>query len=185
MMPMYDLNFTDADLKANRAGYLTEKQRENVQSMIAMNYRNARYTVLFFAVFVPILMVVGLFIELDKTTEALSEFLPKYAVVALVPIGFTLVVSMIGLIDSRQRSRNAREEIISTVEGPVRLVIAPKSFSNRYAAYNLEVRQGRFKKMVFRFSNDRFARYFVDGEEYRVYYIRYAPLHLVLSVERV
>lgn len=181
---MHELKFTDADLKANRSGYLTEEQRREVQSTVAFYQRVGKRTMWGFALFIPVLMGLGLLLDSGNSSIPMTAWLPGYAIFSAAMFAFAMAASAFHRFNTYRQGRDAREEIISQVEGIVKLKIAPRSTWNRYPAYTLTVvNRGGIGVTVFRFSNERFAQYFVEGERYRVYYIRYSPIHIALSVE--
>lgn len=181
---MHDLKFTDADLKANRSGYLTENQRAEVQSTLAYYGQVGKRTMWGFALIIPVLMGIGLLIESNNSAIPMTAWLPGYAIFSAAIFAFVMAASAFGRFNTYRRGRDAREELISQVEGIVKLKIAPRSTWNRYPSFSLSViNRGGMGLTVFRFSSEKFAKYFVEGERYRVYYLRFPPLHIALSAE--
>lgn len=185
-MTMYTLQFDAADLACNQQGYLSDRQRQRVEADAAAMRRQARQMLWFLAGFGVFVLVIGGIIEFlnaggDLERLVSSGILPGLAVVVLL-LGFIGVVSA---LYSRSSARRYSRGSIRTVEGVARLVTGEVYVrSMRVQQYNLELRQGAFRKFTFRFQNAESLAYFKEGRRYRVYYLPYV-IPQALSAERL
>jgi hypothetical protein len=139
----------------------------------------ARQTFKLFAIWIPLLMVVGFIIEYNQSGKSLGEFLPRaLPIVVLVGVGIGVLV-LISWAFTVMNARDARDKRISVVEGTAQVIEKEaKTRGSSYMRYEL-----RLGNRLFRFANHTSIAHFEDGQSYRVYYIKYYPFPLMLSAE--
>ena len=85
--------YSEADLEANRQGMLTEDQGYVVETVYQARQRMARQTYKLFAIWIPLLLIVGFVIEYNQSGKSLGEFLPgALPIVVLVGAGMGVLV---------------------------------------------------------------------------------------------
>ena len=181
-MPTF--SYTDADVEANRQGYLTQDQFEIVEMVYQARERGARQTYKLFAIWIPLLIIVGIVIEYTRSGKSLGEFLPNALPIVIVVGGGMGLLVLASAVFSSINARDARDKRISVAEGVAQVI--EKSANSRYTRsmrYELVLSRGAFKKQLFRFANHESIAHFEQGTSYRVYYIKYYPFPLMLSAE--
>ncbi len=176
--------YSQADLEANRQGVLTQDQFYVVESVYQARQRGARQTFILFAIWIPLLMIIGGVIEYNQSNKNLSEFLPA-ALPSLMMIGgvMMLVLLMVSVF-TMIHSRDARDKRISVAEGKARVIErSANARYSRYMRYELVLQKGVLSKQRFRFANHASVANFEAGKTYRLYYIKYYPFPLLLSAE--
>lgn len=173
--------YTEADVEANRQGLLTPDQEMIIEAVYQTRQRGARQTYLFFAIWMPLLIIVGFVIEYNQSGKSLGEFLPgALPIVALAGAGMGVLV-LISAAFGAINSRDARDKRISVAEGKAHVL--EKEARGRGSSYmRYELRLGN---RLFRFANHASIAHFEDGKIYRVYYIKYYPFPLMLSAEEI
>ncbi len=164
------LRFTPDDLRANQERRLTDDQRVLVCSKRRSYVRNGGIALaLMWAIFM-LLMIVSVIAQGLK---------PQDLRVLPFALGFiTLIFGSVG-IGGRIYARDLIREHISAVDGRATTKVA--RYVSRYGSgVNYELRIGRRKFLL---TSESELSAFETGALYRVYYIRYAPLHILLSAE--
>ena len=173
--------YSEADLEANRQGMLTQEQLQIVEAVYQTRQRGARQTYTLFAIWIPLLIIVGFVIEYRQSGKTLGEFLPgALPIVALVGVGMGVLV-LIAWAFGAINSRDARDKRISVAEGEAHVLEKEaRSRASNYMRYEL-----RLGYRLFRFANHASIAHFEDGQSYRVYYIKFYPFPLMLSAEKL
>lgn len=172
------LGFTPEDLAANRNGRLTERQQQDVAYRQRVYVRNGRIMLLVMWVGFVLLIAGSQVVALlsgSTTMERLTADLPYLGLAVLILsslIGF-------GFLWSVFSGRDLMNGKISSVEGQAR--VRMRRLPGRYRNYpRCEVKIGG---RTFLLVDQNLFDAFVDGVRYRVFYIRYRPLHVILSAE--
>lgn len=166
------LNFTDADLEANRKGQITERQRDKIASSRKAYLRKGdRTMVVVLAGFLLVVAVGWLLISRqDRPAEDISALGAWVLGIFAVFMGLWVV--------ARVRARGSWEWI-SSVDGSARISI--REYTPRQAMpftlYDLHIGEHQF-----RLTGDSEMRGFDEGRTYRVYYA-IAPVAVLLSAE--
>ncbi len=173
--------YTQSDVEANRNGILTPDQEMIVEVVYQARRQMARQTYRLFAIWIPLLMIVGFIIEYNQSGKSLGDFLPG-ALPIVVSVGAGMgVLVLISWAFGAINARDARDKRISMAQGEAHVI--EKEARNRGSSYmRYELKLGN---RLFRFANHASIAHFVDGQSYRVYYIKYYPFPLMLSAERV
>lgn len=176
-----NVDYTEADVEANRNGILTQDQFMIVESVYQARQQMARQTYRLFAIWIPLLMIVGFVIEYNQSGKSLGAFLPSaLPIVVLVGVGMGILV-LISWAFTMMNARDARDKRISVAEGEAHVIEkAAHSRGTSYMRYEL-----RLGNRLFRFANHASIAHFEDGKAYRVYYIKYYPFPLMLSAETI
>lgn len=177
-------SFSQADLDANRQGELSEDQFYVVESVYRARQRGARQTTLLFAIWIPLLIIIGFVVEYTQSGKTLGEFLPgALPIVIGAGVGLGLLIAVVSGISARN-ARDARDKRISVAEGVAAVIVKPANTRySSYLRYELVLRKGVLNKQLFRFANPQSIAHFEQGTRYRVYYIKYYPFPLMLSAE--
>lgn len=175
---LYTLGFTPEDLAANRTGSLSERQRGEVAYYQRIYVRNGRFVMLIMWVGFALLIVGSQVLPLlsgSKTIDSFNAELPYVGLALLILsalVGFALLWSVFS-------GRDLMNRTISSAEGQAQVRVRP--IAMRYRTYlRCEVKIGG---RTFLLADQNQFDAFVDGVSYRVYYIRYRPLHVILSAE--
>src|SRR4051812_17341951 len=92
--------YSEADLEANRQGLLTPDQEIIVESVYQTRQRMALQTYRLFAIWIPLLMIVGFIIEYNQSGKSLGDFLPgALPIVVLVGAGMGILVLISWIFD--------------------------------------------------------------------------------------
>jgi hypothetical protein len=164
------LRFSAEDVIANRERRLTDDQWVLVRSKQRAYVRKGTIgLVVMWAIF-TVLMIVAVVAQGAKPQDL--RVLP-YA------LGFnTLMFGAVG-VGGRIYARDLVSGKISSADG--RAVTKKVKYQARYGSgFNYELRIGRRKFLM---NSERDLKAFETGVLYRVYYVRYAPLHIILSAE--
>ena len=173
--------YSEADLEANRQGILTEDQFQIIEAVYQERERLARQTYKLFAIWIPLLVIVGFVIEYKQSGKSLSEFLPDaLPIVAIIGVFLALLVFVAWLFGTIN-ARDVRNKRISVAEGEAHVLEKEaRTRQSHYMRYEL-----RLNGRLFRFANHASIAHFEDGQHYRVYYIKYYPFPLMLSAEMI
>lgn len=172
------LGFTPEDLAANRSGVLTERQQQEVAYRQRIYVKNGRIAMLVmwggFSLLIVGWQVVSLLTG-SLTMERFTAELP-YVGIALAGMtgcfGFAFIWGLIG-------GRDLMNGKISVVEGRARVRV--REIPGRYQNYpRCEVKIGG---RTFLLAERNQFDVFEDGVSYRVFHIRFRPLHIILSAE--
>jgi hypothetical protein len=175
--------FTPADVSANRQGQLTAEQENLVASIHQFRQRGTRRTVIAFIVFFFVLMVIGAGIELSKWDGTLSDFGREMGPIFLMIAGIFAAILTIGAISSLIVAQDAKRRRVSVAEGKARIFSG--IVYGRYMRHQLILTQGMLPRTTFRFAAEPPLRQFKEGTRYRVYYIKFYPLPIILSAEEL
>ncbi len=183
---MPDLSFTAEDIAANRQGMLTSQQEQIVENAYQWRKQGRGKTLRFFMWWIPILLVVGFFIEAIQSTKPFGEFLSSQIPTTLfVAVLLFLIFSLLRFLDY-WLSRHVRQRRISAAQGiaqPSETEMSSRGFT--YIDYELRLKNGFGRGKHFRFANASSLAHFESGKNYRVYYIKFYPFPIVLSAETV
>ncbi|MBI1279306.1 MAG: hypothetical protein GC179_14355 [Anaerolineaceae bacterium] len=173
--------YTQADVEANRQGILTQDQFFIVESVYQARQSGVRQTYRLFALWIPLLIVIGFIIEYRQANQSLAEFLPyalQIAVIIGAGVGALMLISWVFTV---RNARDARDKRISVAEGKAKVIEDEVHYRSRhYMRYELKL-----GNRLFRFANHSSIAHFEDGQSYRVYYIKYYPFPLMLSAEEL
>jgi hypothetical protein len=170
--------FTEEDLKSNRLGLLSAKQRRWIDGMaegIRRSQRGGFPIILFF-----LTLGLGIFLGMTFSVEGarrafLSDPLNLMIVCAIVPI--VLGIFGLSVISANRRAERLRSSAVLRAEGRVQL---DESHSSKTGStYYVIVDDSQFA-----FPED-VAEIFREGESYRIYYCETSMLKLILSWEKI
>lgn len=178
--------YTQADVEANRQGLLTPDQIYLVEAVYQARQRGARQTYLMFAIWIPVLIIIGIIIEYNQSGKSVTDFLPSTLPIVVAVSGGLALIMLLSWIFTTINARDARNKRISVAEGEAKVIEQEARVKgSHYMRYELILRQGAMRKQLFRFANHASIAHFEDGKTYRVYYIKYYPFPLMLSAEEV
>jgi ABC-type uncharacterized transport system fused permease/ATPase subunit len=179
----YDFYFTRADANANREGRLTAQQESLVESIYQFRQRGARQTVIAFIVLFVVMMVTGAGIELSKWEGTLTDFVREMSPIFLMMAGIFAAMLTISAISGVLVAQDAKNRRISVAEGKARIFSG--LIYGRYMRHQLVLSRGFFRRAIFRFGSEKPLWQFETGKHYRVYYIKFYPLPIILSAEEI
>jgi hypothetical protein len=179
----YDFYFTRADAITNREGRLTAQQENLVESIYQFRQRGARQTIIAFFILFLILMVIGGGIELSQWDSTFSDFVREVSPVFLIAIVMFTSMLTIGTLNHFFVSQDAKHRRISMAEGKARIFSG--LIYGRYMRHQLVLSRGFFRRAIFRFGSEKPLWQFETGKHYRVYYIKFYPLPIILSAEEI
>ncbi len=170
-------DFTPEDLRLNRGGYLSQRQRSRLQSTaggIVKVSRSGAVIALVFVLF-GLCMILAMYLQNASTRAALFSS-PLNLLMLAGAVLLVLVIVVVALYWTRRQTSNLAQARLEAAEGPVRL---EQSFS---------VESGLTSHYVF-VGNQRFAfaedmsGIFHEGKNYRVYYVKSGPYQMIMSLE--
>ena len=174
-MNLFD--FTDEELKLNKRGQVSTRQREWLH-MTARGIRSSSWTSGYVTVgflFLGLCIILAMYLQNENSRTALFANPLNLLVfpATLVAVAAILALSIWLARRISQRLMNAQ---IQTAQGKIRL---DEESAEGGTAYYVFV-----GKKKFAFGEDM-SRTFKEGEKYKVYYCKAGVLELVLSLERI
>lgn len=167
---MRGLGFSTADLAANRSGELTPAQRELLTLKKRLYVTNGQRTLLLMWAAFTTLIIVSLLVQGLPASDL--AVLP--AVLACLS-GFFVFVGLV----SRFFARHLLRQTVTSVQGRARTKIGTYyRYGRKIETYELLIGRRKFHLL-----SQQELSAFEDGALYRVYYVPYAPLHVLLSAE--
>lgn len=167
---MQAFGFSPADVISNRHGELTAAQRERLDAKHRDYFRKGNLTILLMWGGFTLLIVGSLVLQGAPPQD--MEILP-YAL-----LGLTVFFGAAWLI-ARFHARNLTRQRFTFAEGQARTKTRKYyRYGREIHAYELRIGRHKFNLL----SQDELSA-FEDGVTYRVYYVPYAPLHIILSAE--
>lgn len=179
-LSLYELDFTDEDLAANRSGELTEHQRARLTQWDKTTRQMIGYGIMVFA----LISAAMIGFEFIRTGGTLELFAQRQTPFVLIILGVFLAAMMLITVLVQINSRAVKRGKISTVEGKARVDTYDVNMRGT-PPYRLTT--VRIEKTQFRFLHPLSAAVFTDGKRFRVYLLR-VPLFarpIPLSVERI
>lgn len=183
---MYNLIFDPEDVYANRDGNLTPRQKKHVDSILHVRRANTRWTVIAFLIFIPSLIGFGILNEYQQVEESsLLAFLQTQLPLVCMLSGLFTITFGGSAIMNYAVSGSARLYRVSEAQGRAHIISITNEWRPRYSRYELHLRQHGLNRSIFRFGDPNALKYFKEGQAYRVYYVEYYPLPIVLSAEEI
>ncbi|MBL8132845.1 MAG: hypothetical protein JNL42_13380 [Anaerolineae bacterium] len=183
---MPGVEFSAEDVAANRAGNFTPRQVELLRDAKERRSRDAVLVGRGFLIFFAAILVVGGIIEFNRQTEPFDVFMARQG-----PLFLGAALAMLALLGvsaalSAWFSRRLSHPKISRAEG-VAETISQAAYARgmRYMRYELILRQGRRTVKLFRLSSPASLSHFQTSVRYRVYYVEFPQLPILLSAEPV
>ncbi|MBE0672041.1 MAG: hypothetical protein IH588_15780 [Anaerolineales bacterium] len=175
MLTFYD--FTDEDLKSNRNGFITPRQKEWIQGFAkgisGMQRGNAKIAIVF--PFIGLCMILAMSLSNERARAAfLSD--PTYLIVLVLVVPFVAGIFAISIYFADRRAARLSEASLKKAEGSVKFDEESSRVGTTYFVYVGETE--------FKFGED-VSRYFAEGGVYRIFYCETSMLKLILSHERV
>lgn len=168
---MFDLDFTPDELATNRQGMLSAAQRARLDSLIYLQKRNARNTLIFFGGFGVFLFVFGGAVELNNVQGNWKHLLTGQNLLAVgFVVGFFIVVSIFGAFSQMTILKPLQRGDIRRAEGRAQIIVGRV---RGFSTYSVKLRRGTFGGTVFRFTSAASLAHFVEGQLYRIYYLPY------------
>jgi lysylphosphatidylglycerol synthetase-like protein (DUF2156 family) len=172
-------DFTREDLRSNRAGYVSQRQREWLNRVAGGMVRSSRSNALIALgfVFFGLVLILFLYMQNESSRAALSSSLLNVLLVAGAVV-VVLVILVLAMVLTGRRSSALAQAHLQKAEGIVRL---DQSFSpgSAITSYYVYVGDQRFA-----FSEDM-STVFTEGQNCRVYFIQSGPMQMILSFERM
>jgi hypothetical protein len=174
-MNLFDFN--DDELKLNKRGRVSERQREwlnmTASGIRSISGMNAIIGVGF--LFFGLCITLGLYLQNENTRAALFAN-PLNLLVFPVTIFVVAVILALSIFYARRLANQLAGAKIQSAEGKVRLDEESGEGGTTYFVY--------VGKKKFAFGEDM-SRVFREGEKYKVYYCKSGVYEMVLSLERV
>ncbi|GEM_PF-6103581 len=172
MTQSVDYEFTEADLAANRAFEITDRQRVMLQGIVSRFRRAAGWQVITMGLGVSLL--VGWYFLAGGTPEAPANGASN-GLVLVFAVGFFFVWAIINTVRVQRVSRALGQAQVRTAVGVVRRI-------EKVNAYVLE--RAADKPLPLSLDSPAGYRRFQEGKRYRIYYVDFKA-GLVLSAERL
>jgi lysylphosphatidylglycerol synthetase-like protein (DUF2156 family) len=172
-------NFTREDLRSNRAGYISQRQRDWLNRIAGGMVRSSRSNAIIALgfVFLGLILILFLYVQNESSRAALFSSSLNLLLVAGA-VALVLVILVMAMVLTRRRSSALAEARLQKAEGVVRL---DQSFSPGSAVTSYYVFVGNQR---FAFSEDM-SSIFPEGRNLRVFFIQSGPMQMILSLERM
>jgi lysylphosphatidylglycerol synthetase-like protein (DUF2156 family) len=172
-------DFTREDLRSNRAGYISHRQREwlgQIASGMVRSSRSNAVIALGFVLF-GLILILFLYMQNEGSRAALFSSSLNLLLVAGAVV-LVLVILVLAMVLTRRRSSELAAAHLQKAEGVVRL---EQSFSpgSSITSYHVFVGEQRFA-----FSEDM-SSVFTEGRKCRVFFIQSGPMQMILSLEQL
>ncbi|MDX2162228.1 MAG: hypothetical protein SF162_12955 [bacterium] len=176
---IFELAFDDHDLAANRAGNVTDRQRERLAAYSRMLRQNIGWALVITAA----LMVGGIGFEFVRTGGTLELFGRRQSPFVWMGVALFLAVMILTTLVTQINTRPLKRGTVTRIEGKAHLETIP--VANRYGQYT--VYMVRLDKTVLRFYQPSSQAHFQEGRRYRLYAVRLPllPSVIPLSCERL
>ena len=174
-MNLFD--FTEEDLKLNKRGHVSPRQREWLQ-MTARGIRSSSWTSVYVTVgflFLGICVILALYLQNEDSRAALFSN-PLNLLVFPATIVAVAAILAFSIWLARRISERLMNAQIQSAEGKIRLDEESSEGGTTYYVF--------VGKKKFAFGEDM-SRVFREGEKYKVYYCKAGVFELVLSFEKV
>ncbi len=176
---IYELDFNEDDLAANRSGSLSDRQRERLTQWDRKTRQMIGYAIVFFA-----LATAGMIaFEFFRTGGTLELFARRQTSFVLIVLAVFLSVLILITLVTQINSRAVKRGKITVIEGKAKVETVDVNMRG-VPPYTLTT--VRIERALFRFLHPRSAVHFADGKRHRLYVLR-VPLFvrsIPLSVER-
>ena len=172
-------DFTPEDLQSNRRGFISQRQRENLQrtagGIVRASRSNSGIALIF--VFFGLALILAMFLQNESSRAALFSN-PLNLVMLAGGIALVMLILAFAMGLTRRQTTALAAAELKKAEGIVRL---EQSYSPESAITSYYVFVGNQK---FAFSEDMSAT-FTEGRNYRVYFVHSGPYRLILSLEKL
>lgn len=174
-MNLFD--FTEEDLKLNKRGQISPRQREWL-NMTARGIRGSSWTSVYVTVgfmFLGLCIILALYLQNEDSRAALFSNPLNLLVFPATIIAVAVILTLSILYMRRLANRLAGAQVQSA-QGQVRLDEESGEGGTTYYVF--------VGKKKFAFGEDM-SRTFKEGEKYKVYYCKSGVYEMVLSLEKV
>ena len=174
-MNLFD--FTEEDLKLNKRGQVSPRQREWLQ-MTARGIRSSSWTSVYVTVgflFLGLCIISALYLQNEDSRAALFSN-PLNLLVFPATIFAVAVILALSIFYARRLANRLAGAQIQSAQGKVRLDEESGEGGTTYYVF--------VGKKKFAFGEDM-SRVFREGEKYKVYYCKAGVFEMVLSLEKV
>jgi hypothetical protein len=168
---MDGFEFTDDDLVANRASQLTPTQLKRIDAVIKIANTSTRLAL------IACVGSIGIFFGIAYRLQPAGGFGQELPILILAA-GLFMSIFIFFIIVGMIRRRDLDNRRIRVIEGAAARSTR-KLKNGRWTAYYVTIAGTRFQ-----LSSHRQFEAFREDAHYRVFYIRYPPAHLILSVEQ-
>lgn len=163
-------DFTQEDLRANQVGELTESQRLKLQKY------GKQFACASLVAFVAMLGSVGLIVAFTVSNADGNPAVMKDAVPILtIVFGWTLFIVLFFILLGFYRVRDIRSGKLSTAEGETHCWTKKQRYLTEY--------HFKIGKTKFRATSQAQYDAIQPDRNYRVYYIKNPPAHIIFSIE--
>lgn len=175
MLTFYE--FTDDDLKSNRNGFITPRQREWIKGFAKGISRTQRGTAKFAIIFpfIGLCMILGMSLSNESARTAFFSDPMNWIVFVLI-VPFVIGIFGLSIFFANRRAARLSEAELKKAEGTVEL---DEEYSSVGPTYFVRVGKTEFK-----FGED-ISGYFLKGGTYRIFYCETSMLKLILSYEKI
>lgn len=180
-------DFTPEDLAANRAGTMTPRQVEKLEAHWQMMTRGSRVMMVFYLVGFPVLILISLVVQYYNEGKSLADFFGSSDVfIFLGIVGMLCFLLVFAAAVTRFQLRHMRLQRLNIAEGVAHPFIGTGYYrGGKYMRYELKLKGGKPRQKLFRFSDEKQAKAFRQGEVYRIYYVKMTPFDIILSAEKM
>jgi hypothetical protein len=176
-MNMFD--FTEEDLKVNKRGQLSARQKEWLK-MVARGARTFSWRGAFISIgftFLGLCIVLGLYLQNQDSRAALFSNAMNFIVfIGIVPLIFVILALVIFL--SYRSANRLENSVMSSASGEIRFD-QDSSGESGLTSYYVFVGKKRFTL------GEDMSRVFKEGEKYKVYYCGSGVYEFVMSYEKI
>ena len=172
-------DFTREDLRSNRAGYVTQRQREWLNQIAGGMVRSSRSNAIIALgfVFLGLALILILYMQNESSRAALLSSMLNLLLVGGAVV-LVLIILVFAIVLTGRRSSALAQAQLQKAEGVVRLEQSSSSGS-AITSYYVFVGSRRFA-----FSEDM-SSVFSEGSNFRVFFIESGPMQMILSLEKL
>lgn len=183
---MQALNFTTADLAANRGGTLTDAQKERLRERIGKG--QTQIIVIVMLVLLIFFGVMG-FMFFNDESSGLRKTFEENPTIVIAGLGGSILLYLVMVVFALLRGQRAKSGNfkVDSIEGQLKLSSSEMDYGTARAVSSVAGAQtriciiqiGRQKIYVDESTFDAF----VNGQRYRLYYVGWKPAYMIVSAE--
>lgn len=177
------LEFSQEDLALNKAGSISDRQKEVVAQIMRWRYGSRSCAILVFLISLGVLWVVGFSLLREEMITPASQNQLSIIYTSWLAVGGVIVAAFLSFLwIDRSRANDLRQGNVKTVEGPAALDIRELKGARLYGVKAYYVSVGGIE---FQLADKKQYEAFEAGRAYRFYYLKNPPTHTILSVESI
>jgi hypothetical protein len=176
---MTKFDFTEEELKSNKKGVLSPRQKQVLKSMshgIRASWKSGVWVILFFLV-LGLCITLAVFLQ-GMDARSLRTLAPQMVIGLCFTVFAVFVITALSVFFSRRQAAKLEVAPLLSAEGIIR---HDSSYSEQSGFTSYYV---YFGKKRFSFPDDM-SHVLLEGAKFRIYYCKVGQIELIMSFERL